>query len=939
MLLVRLTILSLLFSSLTFAADWKIISGRYATVEFTAGHETTGDSLLKIAELAIPRISKMIGLDVSVVEAKKTRIIFTDAPDVSNGFAIENVVTIYGTSSMYIPFWTGNTTWYQQVLTHELVHHLTFRMMQRKLDFFGALSAMSVPRWFFEGTAQYYSETWNMYRGDIYMKNAILNGQFSYNSFNSSDGRLLYANAHAFVRYLATTYGDSSLIKLMSYNKDGWMYDFDEAFRATYTQSIAEMFPAYNRHLILYYGDRFADYPVTKAFKKEPVFGNFSDQFIQLTNDSLFLVSSLQDAIYQFKTAFLTQKKNGKFETKEIITNNFSTSLLVSPDKRYIAYGRPYIEEKEDQPGQTTQWTIYDRQDKKYISLTKNIRAINGVFSSDNQLVLVEVKSDHTEINRYSFTGEKFNLLTTKMPIGTLSTYNDVYFFDAQSNNGNRDLFQLNNDLSLTQLTNDVLDDRTPIKVNDSTLIFNRYINENPTIASLNLLSKEITVLSDDQFEYFINSYHAENKTIQLTGWSPKRLPQLYSISLDTLLALRSQPSQLTKNIQYADWTKKEPDAGNVIYLPDTTLENITRKDLFLPQMNMINLMTFALPNYDYQSGAYGLGFLSAFLDPLNRQIFTLGGFLDISSVNHSVLSMLHTLTVSNIHFSTLYYHGPSILSFQGNRYLELITNRVSSNLTKVFYPDNNQRMNLTTSLGYTYNLNQLATPDSSVKNTTYYHGLQLGTTFIYSLPTKYSSFLPKRQLMLGVTYFHALSNPYNPKVLDLSASVATNLYLERLGLSSSFSFMNTSGKLFPYQLLGIDRFYEIGLPRDYNFSKTIRGLKEDISGTQLIWSSTEIQFLLAEQTGLKLLFLPLENITISGFYDLASVAKAVSSLPNSLTSPIYSNKNVHSFGFELSSNTIGLMKLSLGHANVTYSNNQKDKVTYGRISLSIPGL
>lgn len=932
-------IVMFLLPSAAFASDWKIIEGRYATVEYISGNETVADSLLEIAELSIPRNSRMIGLDVSQVESKKTRIIFTDAPDVTNGFAISNVVVIYGTSSMYVPFWTGVTNWYHQVLTHELVHHLTFRKIKRSLDILGEVSTMNVPRWFWEGTAQYYSESWNMYRGDIFMKNAILNGQFSINAFNSSDGRLLYANGHAFVRYLAATYGDSSLIKLMSHGKDEILFDFEKAFKDTYGLTVYDMFPAYNRQLILYYGDRFADYPVTANFKKQPVFGNLTDQFTQLTSDSLYLVSSQVHEIHQYRTAFLTQKKNGKFSFQKTITNNFSTKLLVSPNKRYIAYGRSFISGKDDQIGQTTRWYLYDRETEETKIIASDIRAINGTFLTDDNVILIEVKSDHSEINLYSNNGKIRNLLSTKMPIGVISSANNRLFFDAQQSNGNRDLFMLDQNLTLHRLTNDDVDDRSPVSVNDSVVIFNRYINENPAIASLNLNTNKITVLSDDQFEYFLFGYNSFSDEIQLSGWDAKRRPVISAVAASTLLGMNSLPTEMTVNPKYSAWTTKKPEFGSVFELPDTNLTNITRQNLNWPQMNMTNIFTFAFPNYDPTLG-YGITFSTTWIDPLGRQAFTGIGNYFPETPSSSFLGFAHTITIADIAFLSLAYHGPSILMFRGNDYLELISDRITIAAQKSFYPDHNPRLNLTTAIGYSYFHNQLSKPDPVLEHTSMYHGVNLGSSFSYNLPTRYSSFLPKRQIGISVSYFHALTDVYNPNILDISIFGGSNIWWEKLGIKTSATFLKSSGKLPSYQLLGIDRHYEYDLPRDFMFTKTIRGLKEDIAGNQLLWSSTDLQFLLAEETGMKLFFLPLDNLTISSFFDFASIAHSVTNpLSNiSLLSPTYDDKTVQSVGAELSSNT-GPFRLGFGYSYVKYSNNSYDEVVYGRISINLSGM
>jgi hypothetical protein len=200
-----------------YSDNWLSIEGKYSRVEYLSGNEQIADSLLKLAELGIPRLVKIFELPLQTLQDKKVRIILTGEPDISNGYALADAVVIYERSSDYMLTTTGSKPWYQHVLLHELAHYFTFIKLKRKFNFFGELANLTLPRWFYEGIAQYYTEEWTTFRGDIYLRTAILTGKLTYSALeNLDDGRLLYAAAHGFIRYLADQYGDSSLIRLMS---------------------------------------------------------------------------------------------------------------------------------------------------------------------------------------------------------------------------------------------------------------------------------------------------------------------------------------------------------------------------------------------------------------------------------------------------------------------------------------------------------------------------------------------------------------------------------------------------------------------------------------------------------------------------------------------------------------------------------------------------
>jgi len=517
------------------ASEWKRIEGKFTLVDYPQNYEATADTLLKIAELSIPRLAKMAGLPLNSYKKNKAHIILTDAPDISNGYAIGYDIVIYALSSMYIPYWTGNDSWYKMVLTHELVHHTVFRKTRRKLNAFGIILDMSVPRWFHEGLAQYFAETWNLFRGDIVMKNALLSGNLTFaNMDNTGGGGLTYPAGHAFVRFLAMEYGDSSLIKLMSYENDGWFYDFDEAFKSIYDKTPQELFPDFIRHMIIYYGDKLAGYPVNEFFKELPNSGLNTFQMIPLSaEDSTNVVSVKLDAIHNYNTAQIMRIGNDKVETIKTISNNFATDLIVSPDKRYLAYGRYEVSPYENQTSVLLRWFVYDIQTDETIHAVKSMRARYGAFTHQNELILCDNSAAGSVVKKINFLSGKIKtVFRTSMPVGRLAiTAQNKIIFTAQRNNGNRDLFVWNNN-NIHDLTNDAIDDRAPAIINDSLIAFNRIENENITVALLHLNNGRIETRIDDQFAYWLQSYDAGSKELLAYKWGPKRKRIFTSINI-----------------------------------------------------------------------------------------------------------------------------------------------------------------------------------------------------------------------------------------------------------------------------------------------------------------------------------------------------------------------------------------------------------------------
>ncbi len=921
---IYLMLLCLIFSETT-TARWHKISGNYANVEYQKEHQALADSLLKIAELGLPRLAKMHGLPVSIFDEDKARIIITGAPDISNGFALGNTVVIYALSSMYMPYWSSKRTWYEMVLTHELAHHVTFRAIRRKLNFFGELANLTVPRWFFEGVAQYFAEKWNTYRGDIYVKNAVLYGKLNYESMkNLNDGRLLYASANAFVRYLAAEHGDSSLIKVMSHNPKGWLFDFDAAFEAVYGKEPRDLFPEFIRHMVLYYGDRFAAYPVNESGSELPSFGYYCDQIIPLIrSDSTYLISAQLDKNHRYKTAYVVQIKDGKTHNTEFITDNYTTDLFISGDQNYIAYGRYQVGIEDNQTAIDLRWQVYDLNEKKKYIIDSNLRARQAAFTPDNRLILCHVQADSSifygcDIPR----GKRETLFKTAMPVGNLTAVsNDMIVFDAQRPNGNRDLFLIE-DNKLKALTNDPIDDRQALTLNDSLLIFNRFTDENPALALYNLNRNSFRIVWRDQYAYWLQRIDREKRTLIIRTWQPDRKNLFREIALDSLQQSDTKTTINETPAAYSDWTRKAPRPVNLFNLPDTALDIGKRKALRFPQAPLEHILTFALPTSDPDLGL-GIYGLTAWVEAMQRQTLSASFILFPEDYYQSLFLLTHSLKALNSDFFAAYYHGPVFFAHQNETYIELYQDIVELEWQRRFYVKGNPRFYVTPALSYGGYYHKLNETLPNTPNDFGYHGPRVSFAMHYHLPTRYYPVIPKRLFALSGSYFASLNRQYDFSIGQAEVSLGSNLIWESLGLRTDITYIRQSGTLTPLKSVGIDRFYEFDLPRDFKYTKPLRGIREDISGDELVYATTELNLMLKEKTSYKLLFLPIDNLAATAFFDYARLRAG-------------NYIGVYSYGGSLSFGD-PLARFSLGYAIGKLSDDSREAQLYLQFSMYLP--
>jgi len=124
---------------------------------------------------------------------------------------------------------------------------------------------------------------------------------------------------------------------------------------------------------------------------------------------------------------------------------------------------------------------------------------------------------------------------------------------------------------------------------------------------------------------------------------------------------------------------------------------------------------------------------------------------------------------------------------------------------------------------------------------------------------------------------------------------------------------------------LGIDRYYQFDVPRDILETKTVRGVREDISGDRLFWASVNASWFLARRTNMKLLFLPVNNLAVTAFYDYAWIRQ------NKI-----SEVDVSGYGAEIGFGE-QFFRLSAGYAVGRGLADKESKQIYTRVSLIMP--
>ena len=914
-----LAIISLISPIESFAAQWQKVTGHYAYVEYEAPYDSLALSLLAIADAEIPRLAHLHGFtDRQITRLPKARIILTDKPDISNGYALGNSVVIYALSSMYMPFWSEQKSWYHLVLTHELTHWVTFKALHRKLSFLGEASLATTPRWFFEGIAQYFAESWNLFRGDYYVKRAVLSGQLNASALSS---RLLYPSANSFIRYLSFTYGDSALIRLMRYEPNAWYYDFDKAFKAVFKKNVNDLFPDFVRYAVLYYGDFLADLPVARFPEKLPSFIDQPTAIFPLSEkDSLYLVAGRTTSADKDISLQIVQIKNGQTQILQKLSDRLRTQVCLSRDHRFIAYGEPYYSVEADQIALRFQWRLFDRQSKHSQKILKPLRSRYGTFGKGRHLYLAEVLPNETRLLKFDpRTGQTEVVLKSKQPIGKLTAdKNGTLFFTRQNQNGQRELCVWKN-RRLTVLKGDIEAPRSPVALGERYLAFNEVRQQQPGITLYDLERDSVVSRWTDQFIYWLSAADSANDALIAFRYQADGKARFFAIPVDSVLNFPAQ-SRLPEPNRYGQWQHKPPFLPDTLHIPAHPAIALKPSRKRLPFFPMEHLMSFALPFYDKEYG-YGIYGSTVWTEILQRQLLTAGFWITPLHPNRSVFLINHELKWMNTDISTYVYYGPVILTHpEGTRH------QLNISLRRILLINGNERWQVDGKLAYSYFDHRFKKNAPYPVKKVWFQGPSVRLSFRYHLPSARESAIPRRTIGIEAFYFNTMPNSnYKFRLFESNLTLANKLFSDAFGFVDRLSFIRQQGHLLPFQIVGVDRYYEFDMPREYLFTRTIRGLRENIDADQLLWNALEFRYFLKQSTPYKLIFLPIRNVTIDAFFDYARLGSQAA-------------KEVASTGFQLSFGE-QFMRFSAGYARTFKQWRYHNETYFGRISILLYAL
>ncbi len=237
--------------------DWRVAETEHFEIvypERLAGIEAEAAAVAEETYAALAE-----NLDVTF--DKPIRVYLSDEDEIANGVAFSvgaGFTNIWVHVNETAEIWTGDVKWLRKVMAHEIAHLFHYRAIRSPIGLLQNVFANPIPSFWAEGFAQYQTEEWDAQRGDRWLRTAVFEDRLSYADGTSSwNGRLKYAVGNAQVRYLADTYGDSTLVNILNHRKKLLpgvrVHDFYSAFEAEVGKPYREFYEDWRKHVNVYY--------------------------------------------------------------------------------------------------------------------------------------------------------------------------------------------------------------------------------------------------------------------------------------------------------------------------------------------------------------------------------------------------------------------------------------------------------------------------------------------------------------------------------------------------------------------------------------------------------------------------------------------------------------------------------------------------------------
>ena len=685
--------------------DWQVAETAHFEIMAPAHLAGIQAEAAAIAEAAYDALSKNLGVTFET----RLRLYLTDEDEIANGFAapVGNGYTdIWVHTNEVADAWTGPEKWLRKVIAHELTHLFHYRAVRSNLGPLAFLFGDPLPRFWTEGLAQYETETWDAFRGDRWLRTAVLDDALSFNDGRSAwNGRLLYAVGNAQMRYFAKRYGDSTLAQLLHHRKKvlfglGETHDFHAAMKAVTGRTYRAFYDEWRRHVNVYYNTLagYMETPDSLGTAPLPLPGAYLSDVQYSPDTTRIAVLSLVSAVRPVRRLYVVDRASNR--VKGVAEGDLHAPVAWRPDGRQLAFARRV---RGRHGSLLYDLYLVDADGGDLRRLTHSRRATAPSFSPDGlRLAFVGVEGGTANLFVLDLaTGAETRLthFTGDVQLAVVRWHGDRIAFARFDAAGRRDVVVL--DLAsgaLHVLTDGTADDRGPVWRPDGTqLAYTSLRDRVPNVFVYDMATgrhRRVTYLATGATVHDWlppDAIHPEGRLVVVAGVSKQRDRAYW---FDARRRAVNHPPPV--RTPYAAWTThRPPHRVPPAPAPDTTL--IRRRYPYRAFANLTHVASFAFPYFN-GAGDWGVSGFTAWVEPLGKHAFFLLGNLSVADPGgESFFTGSYLNNTLRPALSLSLYRFPGAARYYGDA---VLAERLSGGDLTAIWPFDTDRPYLASSLG-----------------------------------------------------------------------------------------------------------------------------------------------------------------------------------------------------------------------------------------------
>jgi WD40 repeat protein len=338
--------------------DWRVARTEHFEIVYPARLAGIEDEVAAVAEESLAALTQNLAPSDSaaITFDDPIRIYLSDEDEIANGVAYDiggsGFTNIWVHVNEFAAIWTGDAKWLRKVVAHELAHIVHYRAIRANVGLLSIFFGEPLPSFWAEGLAQYETERWDAQRGDRWLRTAVFEDRLNYSDRSSAEnGRLRYAVGNSQVRYLAETYGDSTIAQILAHRERAALglvrfHDFQSAFRAVVGKPYREFYEEWRKHVNVYYNTQAGQMERLDSLGVEPLALPGQVVYdVAFSPDTTRISAVVLTSINRPVTRLYVINNAGADSTADrdlrvLAEGSIEGHIAWSPDGAQIAYGR-----------------------------------------------------------------------------------------------------------------------------------------------------------------------------------------------------------------------------------------------------------------------------------------------------------------------------------------------------------------------------------------------------------------------------------------------------------------------------------------------------------------------------------------------------------------------------------------------------------------------